>query len=246
VKDCVYQRGDLLVNDTIDRILRRDGLPNRILNESLAGAARILDDLISSYEGKKGFLISDIEFLREAQEGLRRTMGAAYAKTKMGVLVPVGVWGLTKGLNAPDLDISTLGIGNHRFFLFHSAIGLAVLQYLYRNWTASLGEEENKWSRRVPKKISGALLGSVALGVGVHLAIDVFQPKAVIFPIFGSLIDGTLVDDNIWLLGNSLWAFRIAHDVFTIALGDELESVKQYISEKFGDSFWIDWEKKTA
>lgn len=232
--------------DTIDRVLRRDGLPNNILNESLAGATRILDDLFSSYEGKGGFLISDIDFLREAQQRLRQTMGAAYAKTKMGVLVPVGVWGLVKGLDTPDLDIGMLRIGNHRFFLFHSAIGLAVLQYLYRNWTASLGEEGNRWYKRVPKKISGALLGSMALGVGVHLAIDVFQPKAVIFPFFGSLIDGTLVDDNIWLLGNSLWAFRIAHDVFTIALGDELESVKQYVIEKFGDSFWLDWEKKTV
>jgi hypothetical protein len=41
--------------------------------------------------------------------------------------------------------------------------------------------------------------------VGCHLLLDVFQPKAVIFPFFGSLVEGTLVDDNLWLLGNALW-----------------------------------------
>ncbi len=47
------------------------------------------------------------------------------------VLVPVGLWGLSHGLTAPDLDISLLGIGKHRFFLFHSALGLVALRYFY-------------------------------------------------------------------------------------------------------------------
>ncbi|OPZ61563.1 MAG: hypothetical protein BWY85_02372 [Firmicutes bacterium ADurb.Bin506] len=84
-------------------------------------------------------------------------------------------------------------------------------------------------------KLTGAALGAYAMGVGVHLAMDVFQPKSVVFPFFGSLVDGTLVDDNIWLLGNSLWAFKIARDVFVISFAPELEAAREYVKTTFGD-----------
>jgi hypothetical protein len=153
----------------------------------------------------------------------------------MGVLVPSGLWGLSKGIVAPDLDIRFLGIGKHRFFLFHSAIGLAVLRQLYKMWIHSTEDKNHLWPYRVVHKAAGAALGAYAVGVGIHLAIDVFQPKAVIFPWFGSLVDGTLVDDRVWLLGNSLWAFHIANDILCLVLADELKTARAYVAETFGN-----------
>ncbi len=39
---------------------------------------------------------------------------------QMTVMVPAGLWSFSQFNDFPDLDISTLGIENHRFFLFHS------------------------------------------------------------------------------------------------------------------------------
>ena len=60
-----------------------------------------------------------------------------------------------------------------------------------------------------------------------------FQPKSVIFPGIGSLIDGTLVDDNIWLFGNALYCFKIADDLYSLALGDDYKRVKLFVKERF-------------
>lgn len=87
--------------------------------------------------------------------------------------------------------------------------------------------------RRFGEKVAGFTLGTYAMGVGVHLMIDVFQPKAVIFPFIGSLVNGTLVDDNIWLMGNSLWAFKISHDLMVLTVADELEIAKAWVKQKF-------------
>ena len=84
------------------------------------------------------------------------------------------------------------------------------------------------------------MFGTVAAGVGIHLLVDVFQPKSIVFPFFGSLVEGTLVDDNIWLLGNSLWAFRISHEVFSLVLADEMTLAKDFASQRFGRL--TDWQ----
>jgi hypothetical protein len=132
----------------------------------------------------------------------------------------------------PDLDITLLGVGYHRFFLFHSALGLVGLRYFYKQWLEKQAEPD-RWASRVKRKVTGALLGGFATGVGVHLAIDVFQPKSVVFPFFGSLVDGTLIDDDIWLIANSLWAFKIAHDVFALSLADEFKDARQFVEKQF-------------
>ena len=46
-----------------------------------------------------------------------------------------------------------------------------------------------------------------------------------------TLADGTMVDDNIWLVGNSLWALRISREVFAFSLADELEAAWRWVSE---------------
>ncbi|HHV62971.1 MAG TPA: hypothetical protein GXX51_10080, partial [Firmicutes bacterium] len=186
--------------DSISRILAEERLSSRFLWESLNRGLAVLDFLLEREEGN-GNKILNVEFLKRARGEITRIVQAGSPLVKASVLVPVGLWGFTEGFSAPDLDIKILGIGNHRFFLFHSALGLVVLRHLYRLWVEK-NEHPEKWASRVKRKVAGMLLGTYAVGVGVHLAIDVFQPKAVIFPFFGSLIDGTMVDDNIWLLGN--------------------------------------------
>lgn len=207
-------------------------LPAKLSKASMDRGLAVLDALLEEKAQKTEAVLADLDFLSQAKNATERAIHAGCSFAKASVLVPVGLWGFNEGFTAPDLDIRLLGIGNHRFFLFHSAIGLVILRQLYRRWLTT-NERPDAWTSRVQKKVAGALLGSYAVGVGIHLAIDALQPKAVIFPFFGSLIDGTLVDDNIWLLANSAWAFRISHDIFVIALGDELETAKTYVRERF-------------
>lgn len=104
-------------------------------------------------------------------------------------------------------------------------------------------EEENRdWFKLIgltatpfrTEKVVGAALGTNAIGLGIHLLVDVFQPKSINFPFFDSLVDKTLVKDNIYLLGNSLWAFKISHDLFVLAMAEELESVRLWVTQRLG------------
>jgi hypothetical protein len=217
--------------DDIGRMAAVSGLPGNLGRRSVSGALGALDSVFDGDRDGSGFFAS-AEYIRHAKRAAEDFLHSGYNMAKRGVLVPVGVIGLSHGLGFPDLDISILGIGNHRFFLFHSALGLVALRYFYREWVTKQ-KDPSLWASRVKRKVGGALLGGFALGVGVHLAIDVFQPKSIVFPFIGSLVDGTLVDDNIWLLANSVWAFRIAHDVFVLSLADELAEAKEWVAARF-------------
>lgn len=201
--------------------------------ESTERAGLVIDELLVTEQGTDSPLASP-SFLQAAKAEVERTLAGAYDLAKLGVLVPVGMWGLNTGMVFPDKDIRLLGIGRHRFFLFHSALGLVMLRHFYNQWHQNIGDNPT-WFERTKLKIAGTALGTAAMGVGVHLLIDTFQPKSVVFPFFGSLVNGTLVDDNIWLLGNSLWAFKIGHDVFALSMAKELEAAKQFVSEYFGN-----------
>lgn len=179
-------------------------------------------------------LIQDLSFFHDLRDRVNQGIDSAYTAGSMTVLTPVGMFGLWEGFAAPDWDITTLGIGYHRYFLFHSAIGLAMLRHFHRQWRARMEERENGWNGRVKRKVVGTLFGAVAAGVGIHLLVDVFQPKSIVFPFFGSLVEGTLVDDNLWLLGNSLWAFKISHDVFSLVLADEMTVARDFSARQFG------------
>ena len=62
---------------------------------------------------------------------------------------------------------------------------------------------------------------------------DITQPKSIVFPFFGSLVSDTLIDDNIWMLGNSVYCFKVANDLYTLALGDDFKLVKNFVKENF-------------
>lgn len=94
----------------------------------------------------------------------------------------------------PDRDIALLGIQYHRYFAFHSAlVPLALYWLLVRIrrplWLLSL--------------FAGVVAGA-GLAFGVHLLVDVFQPKSVVFPLVGTPVRDTLLDDRLWFLVNAL------------------------------------------
>ena len=101
----------------------------------------------------------------------------------------------------PDLDIKILGIGYHRYFLFHSAI-LPVIGFFFL--------QKVKSSSSLKSVLTGFFCG-MSLSIGFHLALDVFQTAAVKFPLIGSLVDGTSVDDRLWEGTNALVSISLGY-----------------------------------
>lgn len=120
---------------------------------------------------------------------------------KIPLLVIFSITGFALSINFPDLDISIFGIGMHRFFLFHSAIIPLLLLVILKIIV--------KPEDTVEMIVTG-FLGSFSLGIGIHLFFDLFQAKAVMFPFIGSLVDGTSLDDRIWLIVNILVCLLIS------------------------------------
>jgi hypothetical protein len=89
--------------------------------------------------------------------------------------------------------------------------------------------------------VVGLFVAAGAFGLGIHLLADgsfgVFDgEKAVVWGIPGigkieTLVEGTMMDDNLYLLGNSLWAFKIAKDIIVVTYAKELELAKKFVSK---------------
>lgn len=121
----------------------------------------------------------------------------------LGLLTAAGAAaGLLLFLRFPDADIAVLGIGAHRNFLFHSAAVPVLL-------AAAAGRAARKASRLPAAALRGLAVGCGA-AVAFHLAADAFQSKDVRFPFVGSLVDGTSLDDRLWLAGNALGSLAAA------------------------------------
>ena len=221
-----------MAKDYLSGLMADQKLASKLTTESSEKSIKIIDELIEDSEKRQQNIFANLDFLKKAKQEAEAFLKNGYNLGKVSVLVPVGLWGLGQGFSFPDKDISLLGIGHHRYFLFHSAIGLVALRHFYKQWLDAENNNQH-FTNRVKRKVSGSLLGSFAMGVGIHLAVDSFQPKSIVFPFFGSLVNGTLVDDNIWLIGNSLWAFKIGHDIFSLTMADELETAKDYVKDKF-------------
>lgn len=203
-------------DDVVRRLVARRTLPARIAREVAAGVERL------SPTG-----IFGPEFYEEVRRQAAQWQAYGAAAGKLTVLLPAGYFAAQAGYQFPDLDIAHLGIGAHRYFLYHSGIGVWVLKKLHQAAMAYVGESSGSLGDLVVRKILGVALGGVAFGVGVHLLLDTLDPKAVIFPFFGSLVDATLVDDRVWLLANALWCFQMSKDFFVLALGEEMNLVKE-------------------
>ncbi|RKX78064.1 MAG: hypothetical protein DRP87_07295 [Spirochaetes bacterium] len=100
----------------------------------------------------------------------------------------------------PDYDIRLLGIGEHRNFLFHSSF-LPVLGFVFLRKSRSRSY--------IFTIIQGFTMG-ICLAIGLHLFLDTFQSAAVKFIFIGSLVDGTSLDDRLWLGINSIVSMIIA------------------------------------
>jgi hypothetical protein len=94
----------------------------------------------------------------------------------------------------PDRDIALLGLHNHRYFAFHSAL---VPLLLFR---AARGP----WRPRWLASLAAGVAAGAAAAFAIHLFLDSFQSKNVVFPFVGSLIDRTSLDDRLWLLANAV------------------------------------------
>ena len=154
-------------------------------------------------------LFEDIMMRESSEMILKKWQDVLRDYSNAAVLVPVGLWSFSEAYSFPDMDISILGIGNHRFFLFHSGAAAWVIKRIYE---ANFGEqtEDEPFGTRIWRKVFGVAAASSVFAIGCHLTIDTLQPKSISFPQIGSLIEGTLVDDNIWLLSNALYCFKVS------------------------------------
>ncbi|MBN1523042.1 MAG: hypothetical protein JW904_01055 [Spirochaetales bacterium] len=105
--------------------------------------------------------------------------------------------------NFPDMDISLLGIENHRFFLFHSVLIPLVLYYFLRTLPVSL------FSR-----FAGMICAGFFLGISIHLATDIIPQKAVNFLFTRTLVYGTYWDDRIWIIANMFAGFFLVFFIY--------------------------------
>lgn len=172
-----------------------------------------------------------LESYREFLENSRSFKRDIAILGKSTVILPSLYLGYELFSGFPDLDISTLGIGQHRYWLFHSGLAAYAIQRLH---ALSIGHLGDSLPERVVRKSLDALAGGACLGLGIHLMADFLTPKSIQFPFIGSLVDCTMVDDSIWTLGNSLYCFRLASDIFALGLGKDLDELKNFIWREFG------------
>ncbi len=111
------------------------------------------------------------------------------------------LFGFLLFMRFPDLDIKLLGIGAHRNFLFHSAILPALGYFLLRKSDL----------RNIAIFSVCAFCGGMSFTLGIHFLSDTFQKAAVKFPFFGSLVDGTSIDDRLWLGINSFLCLLVTY-----------------------------------
>ena len=140
-----------VVSDEVKRAVNASLIPSRLATESLNNGLKAIDELIAVGQRNDHNFLTSLEYLQQARYVATGLLHDGYAVAKAGVLIPVGLFGLSHGMTFPDLDISLLGIGYHRFFLFHSALGLVGLRYFYRQWLEKQTEPD-RWARSCEKK----------------------------------------------------------------------------------------------
>jgi len=225
--------------------IKRIDIPTRkkVINDDNLFKLAISDYLRSQYysddlKTSKILTISN-EILNEAKQFYSKLSPKQKIVFELGVLVPVSVLGFSQGFLVPDLDITMIGIGWHRYFLTHSAVGAYVTKYFFSKYNEFISMKLSQTSKRV----MGSFLAAGSIGLGIHLLADgsfglLDGEKSIVYgiPGFGkidTLVTNTMVDDNIFLLANSLWAFKIAKDIIVLTFGNDLEVAKNYVNTHF-------------
>jgi hypothetical protein len=173
----------------------------------------------------------------------------------------VGVW---HGVLIPDFDITDLGIGFHRHFLYHSATPAAIASFLRRRVFEKIKSFNERKGYLSPKKIeliekaAALYVAGMAIGQAGHFIADATWQgsKAIVWRIPGifdlksltgsnSLVPGTLLDDHLWLWGNTVVALKIAWEELKFALGKEHPMIKamMWIGKWIGKQLDKLWRK---
>ena len=111
----------------------------------------------------------------------------------------------------PTVDVEVLGEGASRNFLFYSAL-LPVLLLL----SCSLLE-----SRPFTRVVTAGATVGAAIGIGAQLVKALFVAEPVTFFALGSIFPDTLVDDALWLIGNTVTCALVIYAALTQA--EEIE-----------------------
>jgi hypothetical protein len=111
-----------------------------------------------------------------------------------------------------------------------------ILFYRFPGYDRLLGAEVNfaLHSALVPVALGLALrprwisrpvvfvLMSVALGcsvaMGVRLFFEAADPPVIVFPLVGSLVDDSLLDERLWLLANGIISFVLAYGFYRVVV----------------------------
>ncbi len=231
--------------ELIKKILQENTIPDRLVKRLEWNALSIAEKKLRDIKGIDAVdneLILDRSFYEKILSEISSLVDGSQTAAKFAAFVPSSIIGFKLGVGFPDNDIRIIGIGNHRYFLFHSGISVYIFKKMYDAYIMR-STKKGKPDKFV-EKIIGVLIAGGAFGTGVHLLTDVFQPKSVVFPFFGSLVDGTLIDDDIWLLGNALWCFKLGKDLLITSIGDDLDRVKSFVIKEFAKPILKNIQKK--
>ncbi len=182
-------------------------LPSRIKNTSVSTwkNSRALNSHFKSLspEGRAVFALKATAYIISTGLG-------AYAGAKAGNAIP-------------DKDISWLGIGKHRSALTHSiipTIGIGLVsRFLIRYFEAAQSYLDPQTAEH---QSIGFLITNLkciafggAVGVSYHLGLDgtLEGHKAVTTPFSNTFVRGTLMDDNAFLVANSLGSALIGEEL---------------------------------
>ena len=103
------------MNEDLQRILKPRTLAADWSRSCWTQADEVLNQQSPGQTGPDN-LIRDLSFYHDLRESVSKGFDSAYKTGAFTVLAPVGLFGLVEGFAAPDWDISTLGIGYHRYF----------------------------------------------------------------------------------------------------------------------------------
>lgn len=150
---------------------------------------------------------------------------------KVLVYSPVLVKSVAMGVAFPDLDLVApgIGIGGHRWAVTHSAlaawIGKKGLETIDRYVTSDV-------ARKIMKEVTASAAVGFSIGLSFHLLKDALwdAEQSVRFNLpfvggSGTIIDGTYLDDDLWLGTNGLYAAKATKDILLMGFGDDARTV---------------------
>ena len=127
--------------------------------------------------------------------------------------------GIYLGREIPDKDIKYLGIGKHRNVFFHSIVPTIIIRLLAKFMFrvidavyAKMGDNDGgKDALALIRNNLGVMAGGLSVGIALHLLQDgLLEPSGVVRgPGFNTIISGTTLDDQAFLVVNAFFSFLL-------------------------------------